>query len=213
MSIDQILAHEMDECADFVQRTCGCKHANGKPCSTLFPLEHYIEMRAQVSLLTHQELDLLLLGSIMTTIENHEETSVRGRHKPIKRQRITSHYMHQGYHVCTKTYSFLYGIGENHRLKALKKHYVENGVELRVHKNTKRPPSHAATYEDIVSLMTFLQNYAEANAILLPGRIPAYKRDDLKLLPSNTSKKVHKIDMLNPIKSNLFWQISNIRYE
>ena len=93
-----------------------------------------------------------LLGSIMTTIENHKETSVRGRHKPIKRQRITSHYMHQGYHVCTKTYSFLYGIGENHWLNALKKHYVDNGVELRVHKNTKQPPSHAATYEDIVSL-------------------------------------------------------------
>ena len=113
-------------------------------------------MRSQVSLLTHQELDLLLLGSIMTTIENHEVTSVHGRHKPIKKQRITSHYMHQGYHVCTKTNSFLYDIGENHRLKAQKKDYVDNGVELQVHKNTKRPPSHTATYEDIVSLMTFL---------------------------------------------------------
>ena len=77
-----------------------------------------------------------------------------------------------------------------HRLKALKKHYVENGVEPRVHKNTKRLPPRAATYDEIVALMTFLQNYAEADAILLPGRILTYKRDDLKLLPSDSSKKV-----------------------
>ena len=191
MSTEQAIQCEIDECTAFCQRTCGCKNANGKPCSTLFPLDHYIQMRAQVSLLTRHELDLLLLGSIMTTIENHEETSGHGRHKPVKRQRITSHYMHEGYHVCTKTYAFLYGIGANHKLKALKKHYVENGVELRVHQNTKRLPPRAATYEEIVSLMTFLQNYAEANVILLPGRIPGYKRDDLKLLPSNTSKKVY----------------------
>ena len=192
ISTEQILQCEIDECTAFIQRTCGCKHADGKPCSTLFPLEHYINMRAQVSLLSHHELDLLLLGSIMTTIENHDETSVRGRHKPLKRKRITSHYMHEGYHVCTKTYAFLYGIEENHRLKALKKHYLENGVEPRVYKNTKRLPPRAATYDEIVALMTFLQNYAEANAILLPGRIPSYKRDDLKLLPSDTSKKVYK---------------------
>ena len=68
----------------------------------------------------------------------------------------------------------------------LKKHYLENGFEPRVYKNAKRLPPCAATYDEIVVLMTFLQNYAEANAILLPGRIPSYKRDDLKLLPSDT---------------------------
>ena len=86
MSTEQILQCEIDECSAFTQRTCGCKHADGKPCSTLFPLEHYIDMRAQVSLLSHHELDLLLLGSIMTTIENHDETTARGRHKPLKRK-------------------------------------------------------------------------------------------------------------------------------
>ena len=94
ISTEQILQCEIDECTTFIQRTCGCKHADGKPCSTLFPLEHYIDMHALVSLLSHHELDLLLLGSIMTTIENHDETSAHGRHKPLKRKRITSHYMH-----------------------------------------------------------------------------------------------------------------------
>ena len=36
----------------------------------------------------------------------------------------------------------------------------------------------------------FLKSYTEENAILLPGRIPGYKRDDIKLLPSSCSKKV-----------------------
>ena len=39
-------------------------------------------------------------------------------------------------------------------------------------------------------MVKFLQNYAEENALLLPGRIPGYKRDDIKLLPSSRSKRV-----------------------
>ena len=31
--------------------------------------------------------------------------------------------------------------------------------------------------------------YVESNAILLPGRIPGYKRDDIKLLPSSCTKR------------------------
>ena len=36
--------------------------------------------------------------------------------------------------------------------------------------------------------MKFMENYVEANALLLPG--PGYKRDDLKLLPCDLTKKV-----------------------
>ena len=33
-------------------------------------------------------------------------------------------------------------------------------------------------------VLTFLDNYAEENAILLPRPIRAYKRDDIKLSPA-----------------------------
>lgn len=46
------------------------------------------------------------------------------------------------------------------------------------------------TFEEIQKIIKYVTNYAEDQAILLPGRIPQYKRDDLKLLPSSTSKKV-----------------------
>ena len=184
-------------CVQFYERTCGCQKADGKPCSSLFTLEHFVDMRSQASLMTHQELDLVILGSLMTTLHDHETTVARGRHKPSKRSKVTSHFMHNGYHVCINTFAFLFGIGANHRIKAIKKHYLENGMESRVHKNTKRLPSRTASYEDILALVKFLQNYAETNAILLPGRIPSYKRDDLKLLPSSTTKKVHTLEISN----------------
>ena len=56
--------------------------------------------------------------------------------------------------------------------------------------NTKRLPHNPLTYEDITKIVKFLSNYAEEQAILLPGRVPGYKRDDFKLLLSSTSKKV-----------------------
>ena len=54
--------------------------------NTQFPLEHYINMHAQVSSLAHHKLDIVLLGTIINKIENDEEISVYDRHKPVKRQ-------------------------------------------------------------------------------------------------------------------------------
>jgi len=137
-------------------------------------------MRAQASIMTRQELDLVLLGSFMTTMHDHEATVARGRHKPAKRQIVSSYFMHNGYSVCMQTFGFLHAIGKC-QIKAIKKHYRENGMEPRVHKNTKRLPKCAASHEDIMRLVKFMENHTEANAILLPGRISGYKRDDLKL--------------------------------
>ena len=41
--------------------------ADAKPCNSLFPVEYYIDIRSQASLLTRQQLDLVLLGSVMST--------------------------------------------------------------------------------------------------------------------------------------------------
>ena len=59
---------DLPVCEKFVHDTCGCTKADGKPCSSLFSMEHYLELRAQASFLTHDELDLVLMGSIMSTI-------------------------------------------------------------------------------------------------------------------------------------------------
>ena len=75
------------------------------------------------------------------------------------------------------------------RFKALKDHYVACGLQTRVHGNTKRLPYNTLTFREKENVLKFIRSYARANAILLPGRIPGYKRDDLQLLPSCTTKK------------------------
>ena len=185
---------ELKLCREFIQSTCGCKKAKGQPCSSLFPLDHYIDLRAQSSLLTHDELDLTLLGCIMCTIITDE--NIRdGRHKPTKRRRTSMSFIHHSHEVCKTTFCFLYGVGRK-RIMALKESYLANGLETRVHGNRKRLPHNQMTHRAITNVVKFLENYAEENAILLPGRIPSYKRDDIKLLPSSRSKKVSCLNIL-----------------
>ena len=68
--------------------------------------------------------------------------------------------------------------------------YLQNGTKPRIHKNTKRLPPKATSWEDNVTFLKFMENYAEANAILLLGKIPGYRHDDLKRLPCDLTKKV-----------------------
>ena len=180
---------DIHKCQEFVKNTCDCHLAHGRPCSDLFSLEHYIQLRAQSSFLTRDELDLTLIGSIMSTMI--KDDYVRdGRHKnPKKRKQITTSYMHHGHEIYKKTFTFLHGIGKD-RLRNIRDSYLSNGLETRVHGNTKRLPHNHLSHAVITNVTQFLNNYTEENAILLPGRIPGHKRDDIKLLPSSRSKKV-----------------------
>ncbi len=90
--------------------------------------------------------------------------------------------------ICLKAFLFLHGIGRR-RYDTVRQYYLENGIEYRIHGNTKRLPHHGFTAEELKIIVSFLQNYAEQNATLLPGRIPSFKRTDLQLLPTNTTKK------------------------
>jgi hypothetical protein len=76
------------------------------------------------------------------------------------------------------------------RFDAVKQHYLATGLTTRRHGNTRRLPANALSFRETQNALKFLHAYAESNAILLPGRIPGYKRDDLQLLPSSTTKKV-----------------------
>ena len=187
-SEDQIDPTEYPDIEAFVNTSCGCDLAPGnEPCSGLFSVQHYVTLRAQCCLLSKDELDMVLMGSIMSTINNGDHIH-DGRHKPAKRQRVTVNFMHESHKVCKKTFLFLHGIGKK-RLQTVKSHYQTNGLEQREHGNKRNSP-HNYSYDRIISVHKFLINYAEENAILLPGRIPGHKRDDIKLLPSSRSKKV-----------------------
>ena len=183
---DEISSEER-KCQEFVQHTCGCRLNNGSPCSSLVPLQKYVCHCSEAAALTRDQLDLVLIGAVMSLV-NTDDQAFDHSHKSKARQRIYSHYLFGGQHVCRNTFQFLIGVGKD-RLRAIKASYMENGL-TRIHGNTKRLPHNITTFEQIQKIVKFVSNFAKQQAILLPGRIPAYKRDDFKLLPSSTSKKV-----------------------
>ena len=97
-------------------------------------------------------------------------------------------FYHHGHRTCRETFKFMHSIGQD-KLNALVKHYKQNGITPRLHGNVKRLPQNALSMEDNAYVAHFLLNYAETHGMHLPGRVPGYWRADLKLLPTNCSKR------------------------
>ena len=121
-------------------------------------------MRTQSSFLTHDQLDLVLMGSLMSTVNDSDKGVGQNS---AKRQWITVNYMHRGYHLCRAIYSFLHGISR-HRIQSIKQHILEHGLVTRTHGNIRKSPHHALMFQMIVN-----------------------KRDNVKILPCSDSKKVY----------------------
>ena len=130
---------------------------------------------------------MVVIGQIaaMTNFSNERVN----RHFDQTQRHQHSTFLYGERQLCLKTFLFLHDISTK-KYKALKKHYHENGIAIRQHGNEGRLPTNTLARDDIDKLLTFLDNYSEENAILLPGRIPGYKRDDWKLLPSSTTKRM-----------------------
>ena len=50
-------------------------------------------------------------------------------------------------------------------------------------------PHKTTKISDITNVVRYILHYAEDHFVHRPGRIPDYKRDDLQLLPSSTTKR------------------------
>ena len=162
----------------------------------------------QCAELSRKELDLVVLGQISSLLSNN--TSTKSHRPTTSRQRSSMAFYHRGVRVCRKTFQKLHGIGTflstplklisthkithtgKDRFMALKASFLASGLTTRVHGNTAHAPKNALKFDEIKNLVSFINNYAEKHAILLPGRIPGYKSDRIQLLPSSTTKKVSR---------------------
>ena len=72
--------------------------------------------------------------------------------------------------------------------RRLKEHYENHGISPRVHGNSIILPQNTLPQAVVKDVTTFLNNYVEENAVLLLGRIPGYKSDNIKLLSSSETK-------------------------
>ena len=105
-----------------------------------------------------------------------------------ERRRTTTKFLHHQNSICQKTFTFLHAVGSKH-YKALKHHYIHHGLVPRIHGNTGKPTANAFHPNEVLHATNFVISYAEANGVVLPGRIPGYKRSDLQLLPSSMTKR------------------------
>ena len=170
----------------FWENTCKCKLAEGdKPCSTTLSLDDFYDSRNNCNELSSAELDLVILGAIQSSL-NCNEISVSGRSEKQRKVSRMAFYYH-GKRICRTSFLFLHCLSKN-RLWSLVKHYRKNGLTLRVHGNKKRLPSSAFSAETVANVVKFITNIAEEQALLLPGRVPGFKRVDVKLLPSVLTK-------------------------
>ncbi|XP_070173725.1 uncharacterized protein [Littorina saxatilis] len=135
------------------------------------------------------EKDMILLGVLASTpmTEGDVDSLIPSRKSTRKQQRTT--YLIDSKAVCRQTFKFMYGISQN-KLTALLKHYRVNGVTPRLKKNWggRQYNTNAFTADDVERVVQFLRSFAEDHALVLPGRVPGFKRSDVKILPSSQTK-------------------------
>ena len=85
-------------------------------------------------------------------------------------------YLH-GKRICKEAFLFLHCISQT-KFCSLAKHYKKNGLTLHSHRNKKRLPSSTFSAGSVDKVVKFILNVVEDQALLLPGRIPGFKRVD-----------------------------------
>ena len=150
---------ESDLVKDFVSRGCSCDFGPKKtPCSMLFPVEHYQSLRATFAEMSHDELDLFVMGQIMAHC--YQSTTLQGHHctSPEERKGTYGQFYHYGQRVCQRTFLFLHNIGIK-RFKNIKKSYLDNGPAVRVHGNMGKRPKHHLTLQQVKNIVQYILNY------------------------------------------------------
>ena len=172
---------------EFMTSGCACTKANGKQCLHQFSIHHVKAVRSSCFELSHEQLDMLLIGQLLVCMNNSSTTSMNKR-KEAAREKSYCSFTHQGKPVCIRTFTFLHGIGRK-RLRNIITSLKRNGVTPHIHGNYKRQPWNSLSLQSIEYVVRFLFNYAEQHALLFPGRVPGYICSDLQLLPSSSSKR------------------------
>ena len=154
------------------------------------PKQHYNERRCWCAELSQQEKNLVIKVQLIS-MSNTDTTSRHAsahRHSDTQpREREYTTYLHQGLHVCRKMFLFLHNT-RSRAIKNIRRSCRADGFIPRVHGNTRQLPPNALTLDETTQVVSFIQQYAEDNAIMLRGRIPGYKRTNLQLLPCHTTK-------------------------
>ena len=101
----------------FAAAGCSC----AKKCSFQFSSQYIHDMRNHCFDLSHNELDMVILGQLAASTNTSDGVVVSSRHHQKDRERVYTTYYHAGRVVCAKTFRFLHTIGIK-RLRNLSQH-------------------------------------------------------------------------------------------
>ena len=111
---------------EFAREGCKCDLGPDRsPCSTSISVDHFRSVRCQMADLTHDELDLVVMGQVMAGC--FSATTFRKQ----ERSRSFTVFHHHGTRICQKTFLFLHTMSYT-RFKAIKASFIANGVVARV---------------------------------------------------------------------------------
>ena len=160
----------------FLRDGCGCTLGpkNG-PCSLQFTRETVLFNLNNCLELSSAELDLVILTSILAFTEL-SPLDVKG---VLIAHFITSRNQFARTCFCAFMASATLDFVD---LKSITRNTVSP------YGNTRRLPENALPQSTTEDVHSFMSNYVEENAIVLPGRIPRFKSDEVKVLQSSESK-------------------------
>ena len=111
--------------------------------------------------------------------------------------------------ICKEMFLHFYRLSDA-RFRQLKEHCQNHGVSLRTQGNKKRLPHNTLYQASVKGVKAFLSNYVEENAICLPGRIPRFKSNEIKVLSSSETKKPFGKCMKRRVKLQIYKQLHKV---
>lgn len=103
---------EAETVRNFMDNGCGCQLLGGQSCSLQFTPDHVSTVRTSCCDLSRTELDMVVLGQMMASMNLSETVVAESRHRETTRQKPRSTFMHEGKRICAHMFQFLHTIGE-----------------------------------------------------------------------------------------------------
>ena len=170
---DETNDEEQRRIARFLTSGCSCKLLDGIPCSTQFTVLLLQVAHGECRQLTREQLDVVVMGKLHALCHRDSLTQ-KNKALNSERKRTLTPYHFQGHRVCRDTFVFQHTMSIA-RLKAIKQHEMENRMCPQC--RAKVLPHNQTKLSNSKNVVRYIVQYAEDHAILLPGRIPDYKRD------------------------------------
>ncbi|XP_041357575.1 uncharacterized protein LOC121374537 [Gigantopelta aegis] len=168
--------------------SCNCSRFKQGKCIKQFDVDYTQRLRMNIAALTNGEKDIYMMGKISCSVNMSKMTECSKRKSQEERKRFRTAFFIDKKVVCRNAFKFMHCIG-NSRLNDLIHRYAEGDIGVRLTNAGGRIQSRRVlTFEDITRISTFITTFAEDHAIVLPERLPSFKRDDIKLLPSHETK-------------------------